>query len=134
MNLKDYYYILGVNTDSSTQEIKKAFRQLATRYHPDHNLENTREAEARFKEINEAYEILGDEQKRWQYDHLRILSGNAQPGMGNDPYTYPDPVSLQEMLQKLAEMGIIFKGMGYRSGGGCMRRQFWQCRRQQWRE
>jgi len=133
MSLKDYYHILGVNTDSSAQEIKKAFRQLATRYHPDHNLENIQEAEVKFKEINEAYEVLGDEQKRWQYDHLRSLSGNAQSGMENDPLGYSDPVSLQAMLQKLAEMGIIFKGMGYRSGRGCMRRQFWQCR-QQWRE
>ena len=134
MNLKDYYHILGLSKDTSTEEIKKAFRQLASRYHPDHNPENIQAAEAKFKEINEAYEILGDAQKKWQYDHLRSLSGNAQSGMENDPRDYPDPVSLQEMLQKLAEMGIIFKGMGYRSGGGCMRRQFWQCRRQQWRE
>jgi len=134
MNLKDYYHILGLSKDTSTEEIKKAFRQLASRYHPDHNPENTQAAEAKFKEINEAYEILGDAQKKWQYDHLRSLSGNAQSGMENDPRDYPDLVTLQEMLRRLAEMGIVFNGLGYQSGRSCRRRQFWQCRRQQWRE
>ena len=68
--VKDYYQILGVSTDASPEDIKKAFRRLALRYHPDRNPGNTEEAEGRFKEINEAYEVLGDEQKRHQYDYL----------------------------------------------------------------
>jgi DnaJ-class molecular chaperone len=132
MSLKDYYCILSVSKDASAEEIKRAFRQLALRYHPDHNPENIREAEAKFKEINEAYEILGNELKRWQYDRLKSLSGNPRPAMESDLHSSPDQVSLQEMLRRLAEMGIFFSG-GCRSGRGC-RRQFWQDHQQQWRE
>ena len=70
MSLKDYYRILGVNKDASAQDIKKAFRQLALRYHPDRNPGDVKEAEEKFKEINEAYEVLGDEQKKRHYDRL----------------------------------------------------------------
>ena len=68
--MKDYYRILGVNRDASQEDIKRSFRSLALRYHPDRNPQNTREAEAQFKEINEAYEVLGDEHRRWRYDYL----------------------------------------------------------------
>jgi curved DNA-binding protein CbpA len=63
MSLKDYYRILGVNEDAGIQDIKKAFRQPALRYHPNRNPGDVKEAEEEFKEINEAYEVLGDEQK-----------------------------------------------------------------------
>lgn len=66
---KDYYKILGVTKDASDKDIKKAYRKLAKQYHPDANPNNPG-AEARFKEINEAYEVLGDEQKRAQYDRF----------------------------------------------------------------
>ena len=68
--MKDYYQNLGVSTDASPDDIKKGFRQLALRYHPDRNPGNTKEAEGKFKEINEAYEVLGNEQKRHHYDYL----------------------------------------------------------------
>ncbi|MEI6046932.1 MAG: DnaJ domain-containing protein, partial [Chloroflexota bacterium] len=64
---KDYYKILGVNKGSSTQEIKKAYRKFARQYHPDVNPDNA-EATAKFKEINEANEVLGDPEKRKKYD------------------------------------------------------------------
>ncbi len=64
---KDYYKILGVSKDASPEEIKKAFRKLAIKYHPDKNKGN-KEAEERFKEINEAYAVLSDPEKRKQYD------------------------------------------------------------------
>lgn len=64
---KDYYAILGVGKDSTQEEIKKAYRKLALKYHPDRNKGNPR-AEERFKEINEAYAVLSDEEKRRQYD------------------------------------------------------------------
>ena len=66
-DFKDYYAILGVNKTTSADEIKKTFRKLARKYHPDMNPGN-KEAEARFKEVNEAYEVLSDTEKRKKYD------------------------------------------------------------------
>lgn len=68
MQYKDYYKILGVARDASQADIKKAYRKLAHKYHPDVSKEP--DAEARFKEINEAYEVLGDPEKRKAYDRL----------------------------------------------------------------
>jgi curved DNA-binding protein len=69
MNYKDYYKILGVTKDASAKEIKKAYRKLAARHHPDKNPDN-KEAEEKFKEINEANEVLSDIEKREKYDTL----------------------------------------------------------------
>lgn len=67
MEYKDYYKILGVDKNASNDEIKKAYRRLAKKYHPDLN-PNDKEAQEKFKDINEAYEVLGDQQKRKKYD------------------------------------------------------------------
>ncbi len=69
--MKDYYGILGVPEDCSDADIRKAFRKLAFEHHPDTNPGREKEAEARFKEINEAYGVLGDKAKRQQYDAAR---------------------------------------------------------------
>ena len=68
-NFKDYYNILGVSRSSSADDIKKKFRKLALKYHPDRNPGN-KKAEARFKEITEAYEVLSDPEKRSKYDQF----------------------------------------------------------------
>ena len=80
---RDYYEVLGVDRNASEEEIKKAFRQLARKYHPDVNKDDP-QAEAKFKEINEAYEILGDPQKRAAYDQFGHAGTdpNFNPGAG----------------------------------------------------
>lgn len=69
MEYKDYYKILGVDRSASDEDIKRAYRKLAKKYHPDHN-PNNKVAEEKFKEINEAYQVLSDPEKRARYDQL----------------------------------------------------------------
>jgi molecular chaperone DnaJ len=79
MEKKDYYETLGVKRDASPDDLKKAFRHLARKYHPDLN-KGSKEAEEKFKEINEAYQILSDPQKKAQYDqvgHAEFRPGDA---------------------------------------------------------
>ena len=80
MEYKDYYDILGLKRDATEAEIKSAYRKLARKFHPDVN--KTKEAESKFKDINEAYEVLGDKQKRQRYDSL---GANWQGGQSYTP-------------------------------------------------
>ena len=124
MDLKDYYSILGANVEASAEDIKRAFRRLAVRCYLDHNPENIKEAEAKFKEVNEAYEGLSDAEKRWRYDSLTRLSGYPprtmtvedifSKGIGSD--------GILEMLRRLVNMGLVFTGLGHRSAWYCTRR------------
>jgi curved DNA-binding protein len=92
MEFKDYYSVLGVDSKASAAEIKTAYRRLARKYHPDVSKEAG--AEERFKSVNEAYEVLRDEEKRKQYDQLKA-SGyrpgeefRPPPGFGGGGYQY----------------------------------------------
>ena len=80
MEYKDYYDILGVKREATAAEIKSAYRKMARKYHPDVN--KTKEAESKFKDINEAYEVLSDHQKRQRYDSL---GANWQGGQSYTP-------------------------------------------------
>ncbi|WP_300452836.1 molecular chaperone DnaJ [Accumulibacter sp.] len=81
MAKRDFYDILGVNRDASDEEIKKSYRKLAMKYHPDRNPDNPR-AEDHFKEVKEAYEVLTDPQKRAAYDQYGHAGIDPQAGMG----------------------------------------------------
>jgi molecular chaperone DnaJ len=85
---KDLYKVLGVSRDASQEDIKRAYRKLVRKYHPDAN-PGDKEAEQRFKAINEAYEVLGDPQKRRQYDQFGTIGdigGQGPFGGGFDPF------------------------------------------------
>ncbi|MBV6449809.1 MAG: Chaperone protein DnaJ [Anaerolineales bacterium] len=82
MDYKDYYKILGVDRKAGEDEIRKAYRKLAKQYHPDYNPKDKR-AEEKFKEINEAYEVLGDAKKRSTYDRLGSDYSQWQRGGGS---------------------------------------------------
>src|SRR5579884_1423290 len=82
MPTKDFYEVLGVNRTASADDIKRAYRALARGHHPD-VAENKAEAEHRFKEINEAYEVLSDPQKRAQYDRYGSMPNGGMGGFGD---------------------------------------------------
>jgi len=83
MAKRDFYEILGVGRNASLEEIKKAYRRLAQKYHPDKN-PGSKTAEERFKEINEAYQVLSDPDKKAQYDRFGFV-GRPEPGQGPQP-------------------------------------------------
>ena len=102
--VKDYYKTLGISKSSSKDEIKKAYRDLARKYHPDLNPDN-KNAEEKFKEIQEAYEVLYDDQKRQQYDAFGSTGFNTQQGGGpgfSSSYTYSGDIpSFDEIFKDI---------------------------------
>ena len=84
-NKRDYYEVLGVQKSASADEIKKAYRKAAMKYHPDRN-PGDKEAEAKFKEVGEAYEVLSDDSKRQRYDQFGFAGVDPNYGGGNGPY------------------------------------------------
>lgn len=123
MKYKDYYEILGVDKSSTPEDIKKAYRKLAKKYHPDLN-KGSEEAAEKLKEVNEAYEVLSDEEKKAKYDQF----GSAyQDGMNFDPsqYGYTYTGSGASGFSDFFE--TIFGGGGFggfTSGGGSQGRGF----------
>ena len=113
MAAKDYYKILGVSKSAESSEIKKAFRNMAMKYHPDRHKGDKR-AEEKFKEVNEAYAVLSDPKKRKQYDMFGAEGFHQRFS--------------QEDIFRNIDLGNIFKDMGF--GGGDIFSQFFGTRRQ----
>ncbi len=118
--MKDYYSILGVSEGASQEEIKHAFRRLAMEYHPDRNLGNEEWAEKKFKEINEAYAVLGDGSRRREYDRMKQAKfAGAKYGSQYDGGRYynqeqvfrdafANPYLFQELARMFQEAGLRF--------------------------
>lgn len=117
--MKDYYQVLGVGPKASATEIKHAYRELAMQYHPDRNRENP-ESEERLKAVNEAYHILGNEQKRRYYDvqmHQPLNRAVFDDTVADD--------AMFDMLWKFSSRGVGGRPRGCRGKGfgrkGCGR-------------
>ena len=110
---RDYYSVLGVSRDAADDEIKKAFRQKAKQYHPDANPEDAG-AETRFKEVNEAYEVLSDEDKRAAYDRFGPNWRQYQNINGDSPFSGSGGAPYSDMSDIFE---TLFGGAGGRRGG-----------------
>jgi molecular chaperone DnaJ len=119
MSKRDYYEILGVNKDASTDEIKKAYRKVAMQYHPDRN-PGDKPAEEKFKEAAEAYEILSDADKKAQYDRYGHagVSGNGRGGYGGANMNMEDIFSQFGDIFGDDVFGSFFGGGNARSRAG----------------
>jgi curved DNA-binding protein len=107
---KDYYRVLGVDRNASEADIKKAYRTLAKQFHPDANPDNP-SAETRFKEVNEAYEVLSDKEKRAQYDQFGANWEQYQGFQGAAGGQYAQQVRVEDLSDLF---GNIFGGFGGR--------------------
>src|SRR5260221_13704885 len=135
MEPKDYYKILGVDRSADKKAIQKAYRKLARKYHPDVN-PNDKEAEGKFKELSEAYEVLSDEEKRALYDKFGSDWQRAQQtggtegfdwsryqqqqgnGGGQQQYTYTTSEDLQDMFGEQGDFSEFFGTLFGQARGG----------------
>lgn len=115
-NTKSYYDILGVSKSASKDEIRKAYKKLSLKFHPDRNADN-KDAERQFKEVQEAWDVLSDDEKRSQYDRFGRVLGKGEPHPGSDPgsgrsrtWTWSSDGGSADI-----DLGDIFGSMG---GGG----------------
>lgn len=130
--MKNYYQLLGIEPSAGQEEIKRAFRKMASLYHPDHNPKDAEKAEEKFKAINEAYEVLGDEGKRRQYNRLiRPRRAGSREVIMEDFINWRVTGSdiMEELLREFGFRTIIFEERPRSRWGGCGRGRGRRCRR-----
>src|SRR5438552_9182792 len=118
---RDLYEVLGVKKDASEEDIKKAYRKLARQYHPDRN-PGDKQAEGRFKEVQEAYDVLSDKAKRSNYDRFGTTNPNGGGGPGGGGFQWGgggpggfqqvDPAQAEELLRQMFGGGLEGGGIG----------------------
>ena len=114
MSKRDYYEVLGVSKNSSAAELKKAYRRIAMKHHPDRNPDN-KESEEKFKEASEAYEILSDKEKRGAYDQYGHAGVDGNSGMGGGGFGGAGAGGFSDIFGDV--FGDIFGGAGGGGGG-----------------
>ncbi|MFA5104008.1 MAG: DnaJ domain-containing protein [Candidatus Margulisiibacteriota bacterium] len=114
---KDYYKILGVAENVSTDAVKSAYRKLAKKYHPDMNPNDRKGAEQKFKEMSEAYYVLGDQKRKQEYDMMR-KGGYAYDGRAGQSYANTQGFDIEDLLSHLgyATSSKTKRGPSTRSG------------------
>jgi curved DNA-binding protein len=127
MDFKDYYAVLGVSESASPEDIKKAYRKLARKYHPDVSKEE--DADNKFKDVGEAYEVLKDPEKRAEYDQLRKYGARqdgsferpsgwqSRSGFGGGGYTEADSAQFSDFFEEIFGGGRAGAGFGGGFGG-----------------
>lgn len=124
--MKDYYKILGVAKGASADDIKKAYRKLAHQYHPDKRGGD----EGKFKEVNEAYQVLGNQEKRAQYDQFgQVFEGGPSAYSGQNPFGGFgfggfNPEGFRVNMEDLGDLGEMFEGIFEQFGGGRRRETY----------
>lgn len=114
MNFKDYYFTLGVARDADAADIKRAYRKLAREHHPDRASPGTRKAaEEKIKEINEAYEVLKDPEKRRKYDRLGANWDREEPGGGWSDQSWAQGDIFSGARRRRRPSGVHFGGTGF---------------------
>ncbi len=109
---KDYYRILGISLNSTPEQVRQAFRRLALKYHPDVNRIDPN-ADEKFKQINEAYQVLSDQETRWKYDRSRVQF--AAPTYEAEPVYTARVVRRTERRSTLTEVGVATIATGFKT-------------------